>query len=56
MKSFVYMDFKSGVQLLTSSLKQQLGEENVRPYFGSGMTQRQRKRPTLTFEDKNFKH
>lgn len=37
--AIVYMDFRSDVELMTSSLKLLLGEENVRPYYRKGMTQ-----------------
>ena len=41
------MDFHSDVELMTSSLKLLLGEENVRPYYGKGLT--------LPSEEKSFK-
>ena len=49
MQSFVYMDFKRDVQLLTSTRKRQLGKENVRPYFGSGMTHEAKKKTDSHF-------
>ena len=52
--AIVYMDFKSDVQLMTSSLKRQLGEENVRPYFGSGMTHETKKKTDSDFRGQDF--
>ena len=54
MQSFVYMDFKRDVQLLTSSRKRQLGKENVRPYFGSGMTHEAKKKTDSHFRGQEF--
>lgn len=55
MQFFVSMDFKSDVQLLTSSLKRQLGEENVRPYFGSGMTHETKEKTSSHFRGQEFR-
>ena len=54
MQSFVYMDFKRDVQLLTSTRKRQLGKENVRPYFGSGMTHEAKKKTDSHFRGQEF--
>ena len=54
MQSFVYMDFKSDVQLLRSSRKPQLGKENIRPYFGSGMTHETKKKTDSHFRGQEF--
>lgn len=35
--SMVYMDYRSDVELMSASLKLQMGEEHVRTYYGSGM-------------------
>ena len=48
------MDFRSDVELMTSSLKLLLGEENVRPYYGRGMTHDVKKKTESDFRSKEF--
>lgn len=48
------MDFRSDVELMTSSLKLLLGEENVRPYYGRGMTHDVKKKTDSAFRGKGF--
>ena len=52
--AIVYMDFRSDVELMTSSLKLLLGEENVRPYYGKGMTHDVKKKTDSAFRGKEF--
>ena len=52
--AIVYMDFRSDVELMTSSLKLLLGEENVRPYYGRGMTHDVKKKTESDFRSKEF--
>ena len=32
------MDFRNDMKLMTSSLRTIIGEDNVRPFYGKGMT------------------
>lgn len=52
--AIVYMDFRSDVELMTSSLKLLLGEGNVRPYYGKGMTHNVKKKTDSAFRGKEF--
>ena len=52
--AIVYMDFRSDVELMTSSLKLLLGEENVRPYYRKGMTHNVKKKTDSVFIGKEF--
>ena len=52
--AIVYMDFRSDVEKMTSSLKLLLGEENVRPYYGRGMTHDVKKKTDSDFRSKEF--
>ena len=52
--AIVYMDFRSDVELMTSSLKLLLGEENVRPFYGRGMTHDVKKKTDSAFRGKEF--
>ena len=48
------MDFRSNIDLMTSSLKLLLGEENVRPYFRRGMKRDVKKKTDSDFKAKEF--
>ena len=52
--AIVYMDFRSDVELMTSSLKLQIGDENVKPYYGSGMTHDVKRKTDSDFRAKEF--
>lgn len=52
--AIVYMDFRSDVELMMSSLKLLLGEENVRPYYRKGMTHNVKKKTDSVFIGKEF--
>ena len=50
--AIAYMDFRSDVELMTSSLNFLLGEENVRPYYGTGMSHIVKKKTDSGFRAK----
>ena len=52
--AIIYMDFRSDVELMTSSLKLLLGEENFRPYYGKEMTHDVKKKTDSAFRGKEF--
>lgn len=49
----VYMDFRSDVELMTSSLKLQI-RNDVRSYYGKGMTHDAKKKTDTDFRSKEF--
>ena len=52
--AIIFMDFRSDVELMTSSMRLQVGEENVRPYYGSGMTHDVKKKNDTDFMGNEF--
>ena len=48
------MDFRSDVELMSATLKLQVREGNVRPYYGSRMSHDLRKKTDLEFRAKEF--
>ena len=47
------MDYRSDIELMTSSLKLQIGNDNVRSFYGKGMTHDAKKTDT-DFRSKEF--
>ncbi|PFX32199.1 ATP-dependent DNA helicase RecQ [Stylophora pistillata] len=52
--AIVYMDFRSDVQLMTAALQRLLGEDNVRSFYGRGMTHAEKKKTDSDFRAKEF--
>ena len=52
--AIVYMDFRNDVKLMTSSLRTIIGEDNVRPFYGKGMTHDEKRKTDSDFRAKDF--
>ena len=52
--AIVYMDFRNDVKLMTSSLRTLIGEDNVRPFYGKGMTHDEKRKTDSDFRAKDF--
>ena len=48
------MDFRNDMKLMTSSLKTIIGEDNVRPFYGKGMTHDEKRKTDSDFRAKDF--
>ena len=48
------MDFRNDMKLMTSSLRTIIGEDNVRPFYGKGMTHDEKRKTDSDFRAKDF--